>query len=331
MARAASEYRRLEEFLGLLQSSKGYASGQMLAKKAGISRSAVWKQIRRLRQCGYSIESLHGMGYRLAGNTTYPVPWELARMLRTSLVGRNIMYKDSVDSTQAIAIALAEKQGAAGTVVIAEQQSSGRGRLKRKWLSPRGGIWMSVVIRPAIPTATSTMLPFVAALAVCDAVRQAAGIPAALKWPNDVMVNGKKVAGILLDLSAEAETVNYAVIGIGINANVDTAKIKIDREGRPAITSLKEELGREVNRLQLAGALLEKLEQFYLMLERDGPASMVAEWKKRSDMLGRKVTVVQQGRSIEGVAHDVGDDGSLVLKTATGTANIVSGDVHVSY
>jgi BirA family biotin operon repressor/biotin-[acetyl-CoA-carboxylase] ligase len=332
MARAHAEYERLEEFLELLKGSKGYASGQMLARKAGISRSAVWKQIRRLRQCGYSIESLHGMGYRLAGSTTHPVPWELAGLLRTAVIGKSIVYRDSVGSTQAIAMALAEKhEDAAGTVVIAEQQSSGRGRLKRKWLSPRGGIWISIVIKPAIPTAASTMLPFVAALAVCDAVRQVTGLPAALKWPNDVMLKGKKVAGILLDLSAEAETVNYAVIGIGINANVDASKIKIDREGRPAITSLKEELGRDTSRLQLVAALLEKLEQFYVILEEGGPASIVAEWKKRSDMLGKKVSVVQQGRTLEATAQDVGDDGSLVLKTATGTASVVSGDVHVSY
>jgi BirA family biotin operon repressor/biotin-[acetyl-CoA-carboxylase] ligase len=171
----------------------------------------------------------------------------------------------------------------------------------------------------------------VAAVAVCDAVRQATGLAATLKWPNDVMVKGKKVAGILLDLSAEAETVNYAVIGIGINANVDTSKIKIDREGKPAITSLKEELGREVNRLKLAVELLEKLEQFYLMLERDGPAEIVTEWRRRSDMLGKKVAVVQQGKTVEGVAQDISDDGSLVLKTASGPVSVVSGDVHVSY
>jgi BirA family biotin operon repressor/biotin-[acetyl-CoA-carboxylase] ligase len=253
-------------------------------------------------------------------------------MLQTSFVGKNtIVYRDSADSTQALAIALAEKQDANGAVAIAEQQSSGRGRMKRKWLSPRGGLWISIALRPNIPTAASTMLPFVAAVAVCDAVRQATGLAATLKWPNDVMVKGKKVAGILLDLSAEAETVNYAVIGIGINANVDTSKIKIDREGKPAITSLKEELGREVNRLKLAVELLEKLEQFYLMLERDGPAEIVTEWRRRSDMLGKKVAVVQQGKTVEGVAQDISDDGSLVLKTASGPVSVVSGDVHVSY
>ncbi|WP_415283732.1 biotin--[acetyl-CoA-carboxylase] ligase [Candidatus Nitrososphaera sp. FF02] len=333
MARASGEYKRLEEFLELLSRHEGYASGQFLAKKAGISRSAVWKQIRRLRQCGYAIESLHGMGYRLASSTTYPVPWELAKAMRTAIVGRGRMvYRDNADSTQTIAIALAEKHtDAAGAVVIAEQQSGGRGRMKRRWLSPRGGVWLSVVLKPGIPTATSTLLPFVAALAVCDAVRETTGLSAALKWPNDVMIKGKKVAGILLDLSAEAETVNYAVIGIGINANVDTSKIKIDREGRPEITSLKEELGKDIDRLRLTATLLEKLEQFYLVLEKGGPAKIVAEWRRRSDMLGKKVSVVQQGRAEEGVAQDINDDGSLLLKTASGTVSIVSGDIHVSY
>jgi BirA family biotin operon repressor/biotin-[acetyl-CoA-carboxylase] ligase len=338
MARAPQDnYRRLEEFLELLK-SPGFSSGQSLAKKASISRSAVWKQVRKLRQCGYTIESLHGQGYRLAGGTTHPVPWELGKILKTSFVGKGRMvYRDSADSTQSIAIALAEKHAdddddIHGTVVIAEQQSSGRGRMKRKWLSPRGGLWVSVVLRPLIPTAVSTMLPFVAALAVCDAVRQATGLPATLKWPNDVMVKGKKAAGILLDLSAEAETVNYAVIGIGINANVDTSKIKIEREGRPAITSLKEELGRDVNRLELAKLLLENLERFYGMLESGGPEQIVTEWRRRSDMLGKKVSVVQaqkNGKAVDGVAADINDDGSLLLKTGSGSVNVVSGDVHV--
>lgn len=334
---------RTEEFLELLAKSPGFSSGQSLAKRAGTSRSAVWKQVRGLRQCGYPIESLHGRGYRLTGGTTHPVPWELAKILKTSFVGRAgmIHYHDSVDSTQRLAIALAEKKhaDAHGAVVIAEQQSSGRGRMKRKWTSPRGGLWVSVVLKPSIPTAASTMLPFVAALAVCDAVRQATGLLATLKWPNDVMVEGKKAAGILLDLSAEAETVNYAVIGIGINANVDKTRLKIDddRKGQPAITSLKEELGRDVNRLELARMLLEKLEHFYLVLEREGPERIVAEWRRRTDMFGKKVSVMQtaarrqQGyATVDGIAADINDDGSLLLKTASGRVNVVSGDVHVT-
>jgi BirA family biotin operon repressor/biotin-[acetyl-CoA-carboxylase] ligase len=336
--RQQQDYRRLQEFLELLKKSPGFASGQSLAKSARISRSAVWKHARKLRQCGYSIESVHGKGYRLAGGTTHPVPWELGKVLKTSFVGKGrIVYRDSADSTQSIAILLAEKnkEDAHGAVVIAEQQSSGRGRIKRKWLSPRGGIWVSVVLKPSIPTAASTMLPFVAALGMCDAVRQATGLPATLKWPNDVMVKGKKAAGILLDLSAEAETVNYAVIGIGINANVDTSRMNIDREGRPAITSLREELGGlDVNRLELTRLLLENLERFYNVLEESsGLEKIVAEWRRRSDMLGRKVSVVlqQQGRTIDGIAADVNDDGSLLVKTKSGDVNVVSGDVRISY
>jgi BirA family biotin operon repressor/biotin-[acetyl-CoA-carboxylase] ligase len=246
-------------------------------------------------------------------------------------VGKTIIYRESTKSTQSIAIALAEKQGAHGTAVIAEQQTSGRGRLRRKWLSPKGGIWISVILRPAIHTATSTILPFVAAVAVCDAAREATGLEATLKWPNDVMVRGKKVAGILLDLSAEAETVNYAVIGIGINANIDAKKLHLERECRPAATSLSDELGHGVNRLRLTALLLEKLEKHLVLLEEKGPSSIVAMWRKRTDMLGRKVSVAQQGKVVSGTAKDVGDDGSLVVATAADDIRVVSGDVTVSY
>lgn len=335
---------RLEDFISVLRDSAGYSSGQTLARKAGISRSAVWKHIRRLRRCGYDIRSLHGKGYRLAGGTEYPVPWELGRLLHTNKVlgKKKIVYREMATSTQAIAIALAEKGEDEGLVVIAEQQSGGRGRMKRRWVSPRGGIWLSVVLRPPIPTAASTMLPFAAAVAVCDAIRQEAKINATLKWPNDVMVAGKKVAGILLDLSAEAETVNYAVVGIGINANVDTSKLKIEgREGRPGITSLAQEAGHDINRLRLTGALLEKLEHYYfLMLEENekegegGQRAVMEEWKKRSDMLGKQVTISQQQgkKPIRGTAVDVAGDGSLVVRVENGEKEIrvVSGDVMVA-
>lgn len=330
MTRALPGDKRIVEFLDLLKKNADYASGQSLAKKAGISRSAVWKHIRRLRRLGYKIESLHGKGYRLEGDTDYPVPWELAKA-KTSVVGKTVVYRESADSTQNLAIAIAEKQAANGTAVIAEQQTGGRGRLKRKWLSPRGGIWISVILRPSIPTGASTLLPFVAAISVCDAVRDATGLDATLKWPNDVMVRGKKVAGILLDLSAEAEAVNYAIVGIGINVNVESNRLRLDRDGRPAVTSLSDELGHPVNRLHLTRLLLEKLEQYTVLLEEKGPSTIVALWRKRTDMLGKPVSVAQQGKTITGTAKDIGDDGSLTIATATGDVSVVSGDVTVSY
>ncbi len=339
MARALSNknkntYDQLESYLHLLK-SPNFSSGQLLAKNAGISRSAVWKQVQRLRQCGYTIESLHGQGYRVTADTTYPVPWELCRILETSFVGKGrIVYRRSVDSTQSLAIALAEKyrgENIHGAVVIAEQQTSGRGRMKRKWISPQGGLWLSVLLKPSIPIASSTMLSFVAALAVCEAVRQVAGLPATLKWPNDVMVKDRKVAGILLDLSAEAETVNYAVVGIGINANIDVSRLKIERGGAPAITSLKGEIGQDISRLELAKALLENLEHFYNILEVGKPEEIISKWRQRCSMLGKKVSVIQgqKGEVLEGRAVDVNADGSLVLEGKSGSVAVVSGDVRI--
>lgn len=311
----------------MLRSDTRYISGQALATKTGISRSAVWKQIRALRRYGYAVESRHGLGYRLAGQTDLPLPWELVRVLRTVFVGKQVIFHEMADSTQDLAVSLADRLDSHGTVVVALQQKSGRGRQKRKWVSPKGGIWLSVILKPNIPTAKITLLPFVAALAACDAIR-ATGLDARLKWPNDVMISGKKVAGILLDISAEAEQVNYAVIGIGINANVDSRAISARLNG-VKITSISDELGRSVSRLDLAKALLESLEHYYLELGQCGPVAILQKWKKNSDMLGHKVTVTQNNRTVIGVAADVNDDGSLLLRTSEGDVNIVSGDISV--
>lgn len=322
---------RLQQLAELL-STEGFLSGQDIAKKAGISRSAVWKYIVRLRRYGYGIESRRGMGYRLAKTTDLPVPWELAKILKTSIIGKSqIIYRESIDSTQSLALRLAEKGGKIhGLVVIAEQQTSGRGRMKRKWLSPKGGIWLSVVLKPLVSLTMSTMLPFVAALAVCDAIRQSTKSDATLKWPNDVMMAGKKVAGILLDMSAEADMINYVVIGIGINANVETSKLKVDRQNKPEITSIRQSIGRDVNRLELTALVLEKLEMYYSVLEKYGSEPIIREWRARSDMLGKKVTVIQQDKTYSGVAADINEDGSLLLKTKDQEISIVSGDVIIN-
>ncbi len=313
----------------MLRSEPGYISGQALAKKAGISRSAVWKQIKALRKYGYTVESRHGLGYRLAGQTDLPVPWELVKVLRTSFLGTKVIFREIVDSTQNLAVSLADRYDSHGAAVIAEQQKSGRGRQRRKWLSPKGGVWLSVVLKPDMPTAKITLLPFVASLAVCETIR-AIGLNARLKWPNDVMISGKKVAGILLDISAEAEHVNYAVIGIGINANVDSAAISAHIDN-VKVTSISDELGRSVSRLELVTALLENLERYYLEMEQRGAIAILQEWKKNSEMLGRKVTVTQNDRTVQGVAVEINEDGSLMLRTGDGDINVVSGDITLRY
>jgi BirA family biotin operon repressor/biotin-[acetyl-CoA-carboxylase] ligase len=324
---------RPEELLPLLSSKKGYTSGNELAKEAGISKSTVWKQIKSLRRYGYNIESKHGMRYRLAGQTDLPVPWELEKVLHTLFVGKQkIVYRQTTDSTQNIAISLAEENlNPHGIVIIAEQQKSGRGRQKRKWFSPKGGIWLSVVLKPHIPTAQITLLPFVAALAVHDAIKKSTELDAKIRWPNDVTISGKKVAGILIDISTEAEQVNYAVIGIGINANVDSSAISSCLENSVTVTSISDELGHNTSMLGLTRELLERLEYYYLELERRGPCTIIKKWKKNSDILGRKVAVVQNNKTIQGIAADIKDDGSLLMRTDRDDMKVVADDIRVWY
>jgi BirA family biotin operon repressor/biotin-[acetyl-CoA-carboxylase] ligase len=323
-----------EHLLSLLRLQKGYISGKRLAKEIGISTSGISKRITILRKYGYKIESKHRMGYRLAGETDLPLPWELAKVLQTSFIGKDkIIYRRTTHSTQNLAILLAEKNPSLdGIVIIAEQQKSGRGRENRRWLSPRGGVWLSVVLRPRISTSKITLLPFAAALAVSDAIKKTTLLDAKLRWPNDVTINGKKVAGILIDISMEGERINYAVIGIGINANVDSSSISSGLEKSIEVTSLSDELTHKTSILGLTKVILERLEYYYIEMKHCIPHTIIEEWKKNSDILHQKVAVIQNNRTIQGIAADVKDDGSLLVRTDDcDNINVVASDIHVRY
>lgn len=322
------------KLLSLLRLQKGYISGKIISKETGISTSGISKRIKTLRKYGYNIESRHRMGYRLAGETNLPLPWELIKVLDTLFVGKDkIIYQLTTDSTQNLAILLAEKNpNSDGIVIIAGEQKSGRGRQNRKWLSPKGGIWLSVVLRPRISASKITLLPFAAALAVCDAIKKTTQLDAKLRWPNDVTISGKKVAGILIDISMEAERINYAVVGIGINANVDSSAISSYLEKGIKVTSLSDELGHKTNILDLTKVILERLEYYYMELKRCAPNTIIEEWKKNSDILYQKVAVTQNNRTIQGIAADVNDDGSLLVRTNDcNNINVVGSDIHVRY
>jgi BirA family biotin operon repressor/biotin-[acetyl-CoA-carboxylase] ligase len=322
------------KLLSLLRLQKGYISGKIISKETGISTSGISKRIKTLRKYGYNIESRHRMGYRLAGETNLPLPWELIKVLDTLFVGKDkIIYRLTTDSTQNLAILLAEKNpNSDGIVIIAGEQKSGRGRQNRKWLSPKGGIWLSVVLRPRISASKITLLPFAAALAVCDTIKKTTQLDAKLRWPNDVTISGKKVAGILIDISMEAERINYAVVGIGINANVDSSAISSYLEKGIKVTSLSDELGHKTNILDLTKVILERLEYYYMELKRCAPNTIIEEWKKNSDILYQKVAVTQNNRTIQGIAADVNDDGSLLVRTNDcNNINVVGSDIHVRY
>lgn len=333
--RATSE-TRIVNFISILAeaSESGYVSGQALAKGAKISRSAVWKQIRMLRRFGYGIDSVHGRGYKLVRRTNLPVPWELKRILKTSVIGKRIIYRDLVDSTQGIALAIANKNSPSdGTVVIAEEQKGGRGRMKRKWISPSGGLWLSIIVHPDMHPRNMPVLPFAAALAVREAISRLTQLKVGLKWPNDIMISGRKVAGILLDISAEADTINYAIVGIGINANVDPTAIARSIEDSQEITSLLAESGLEVSRLDLAAHVIEQIEKYLEIARKDGIGAILTEWKKYADMIGKNATISQGNKVIhKGIAMDVDSDGSLVLRLANGEkVTVTTGDVRIRY
>ncbi|MDQ3910166.1 MAG: biotin--[acetyl-CoA-carboxylase] ligase [Thermoproteota archaeon] len=323
-----------ELVLSLLRLQKGYVSGKTLAKEIGISTSGITKRIKILRRFGYNIESRHRMGYRIADETNLPLPWELRNVLDTLFVGKDkIIYRLTTHSTQNLAISFAEENPSSdGIVVIAGQQKSGRGRQNRKWLSPKGGIWLSVVLRPRISISKITLLSFTAALAVCDAIKKTTELDAKLRWPNDVTISGKKIAGILIDMSMEAERINYAVVGIGINANVDSLGISSSLENDVKVTSLRDELGHDTNILELTKVVLERLEYYYLKLKRCASCTIIEEWKKNSDILHQKVALMQNNRIIEGIAVDVKNDGSLLVRTDDcDNINVVTSDIRVRY
>ncbi|MGH9878562.1 MAG: biotin--[acetyl-CoA-carboxylase] ligase, partial [Nitrososphaerales archaeon] len=218
-------------------------------------------------------------------------------------------------------------------VVVAEKQKRGRARIGRKWAAPEGGIWLSTILRPKIPTAETTILPLVVAVAVGNAIRKECKIDAKLKWPNDIIINSKKVSGILAEMSCEADRVNYVVIGIGVNANVNVKKLEATikgTEGYYGATSLMKELGKEVDRVKLVRRMLNELEETYLELEEEGSAIIIRKWKEHSATLGANVTVALNEMCFVGKAIDIDYDGALLVKLPDGNIKrIVAGDVYV--
>jgi BirA family biotin operon repressor/biotin-[acetyl-CoA-carboxylase] ligase len=322
------------KILEMLKKAKGrYVSGESISNKVKVSRAAIWKHISALRKYGYGIASSKGQGYKLVKVSDNLLPWEIRDGLKTEQVAKEIRHFEVIDSTQDLAIRMAEGNAPEGSIVIGERQKRGRARVGRKWIAPKGGIWMSIILRPKIPTAESTILPLAIALAVCNAIRDVCKVNAKLKWPNDVIINGKKVAGILAEMSCEADRVNYVVVGIGVNANISVRKIESSIKGTPGYygaTSLMKEKGKEVGRIALVRKILTELERVYLKLEKEGADMIIQSWKDLSATLGSNVTVLQNEMCFEGKAVDIDYDGALLVKLPNGNIKrIVAGDVYV--
>ena len=318
--------------LRLLAAADGPLSGEVAAQRLQLSRTAVWKQIESLRSAGYMIESHGRNGYRLIAVPNAAVPSELLPRLRTQTFGRCYHYLASTPSTNAVLAKLAAQGASEGTVVVAEQQAAGRGRMTRGWFSPPDtGLYLSILLRPKVEVAQVTSLPLVIGLAVIDTL--APHLPAnatQVKWPNDIWVDGRKICGILCEMQAEMDGIHHVIAGIGINVNLETNDLPAELQS--IATSIKMATGKTVSRADLLAALLEQVERDYAVWQRHGLQPFLERLHARDALFGRTITVERSGGTLAGIADGVNPDGSLRLRLADGRIEaIYSGDAHITH
>jgi BirA family transcriptional regulator, biotin operon repressor / biotin---[acetyl-CoA-carboxylase] ligase len=303
-------------------------SGVELSQKLKISRAAIWARVEDLRALGYQIEATPHQGYRLQATPDLLHADDLiSRLDKTRTIGRDIRVFQETTSTNDVIERVARDGVKEGVVVLAEGQTKGRGRLGRKWASPSGkGLWLSILLRPQLRPQEATQVTVVAATALRRAICLQTGLEPKIKWPNDILVNGKKVAGILTELTAELDRINYLVLGIGVDVNCNPGDFPV--EVRKSATSLKIELGHPVPRAELAVSLLRELELDYQHLCHGRFSTVADEWEAHCSTLGRQVLIRTGERQLRGRAEALDEDGSLLLRTDHGhLERIVGGDV----
>ena len=305
-----------------------WVSGEELSHQLGISRTAVWKQINNLKSDGHHISSAPKKGYRLEKTVDMITVDELQAQLRTRVMGRReIHVLRETDSTNLQAKMMAEQGAAEGTLVVADTQTGGRGRRGRIWHSPAGrNIYASIVLRPLLSPSQAPQITLMTAVALAETLNGFPALDAKIKWPNDVMVGGKKIAGILTEISTDMEVVDYVVVGFGLNVN--TRQEDVPEEIRPIATSIRMEKGVETSRTRLLCDLMDSFESCYDMLIHDGFGPVMSQWRSMTDIIGRRVRVDVMGTRHSGIVEAVDDDGVLILKDDGGkTHRILSGDV----
>lgn len=317
-----------EEILQLLRKHPStFLSGEELSRRLKVSRTAVWKKISHLRSLGYEIEALTRSGYRLIQSPDLLIPSEVKPSLETDWMGKTVHYFNRLDSTNAKAYELAMRGAGEGEVVIAESQAKGRGRLGRNWFSPPYlNLYLSVILRPDIPPHQAPLITLMAAVATAEAIEKCSGLRPSIKWPNDILLKGRKAAGLLNEIRSETDRVHFVILGIGVNLNVDERMFP--KEIRVIATSLKEEMGRKVSRKVFLASLLQALEKWYNIFLKEGGPVILKAWRNRARIKGRQVKITSFGEAILGTAIDVDPEGALILETKHGERKrVVAGDV----
>ncbi len=317
-----------EEILQLLRDhSSEFLSGEEISLQLKVSRTAIWKRIQRLRALGYEIEASTRSGYRLIGSPDLLTPSEIKPILKTKWLGKAIHHFGTLDSTNAQAYRLALDGAEEGEVVISESQERGKGRLGRQWFSPPFlNLYLSVILRPKIPPHQASLITLMAAVATADAIRQFSGLLPLIKWPNDILLRDRKVAGLLNEIHSEIDRIHFVILGIGVNLNADESAFS--KEIRAVATSLKIEMGHAISRKVFLQALLQELERWYSIFIHEGSAAILKAWRSRAHIKGRRVKVTSFGEEIAGTAIDVDSDGALILQTeGEKRRRVVAGDI----
>lgn len=319
-----------DEILKMLkEKSDSFVSGQEISEQFGVSRTAIWKYINLIKDMGYEIESVSKKGYRLISSPDILTYEEIAPFLKTKFIGRKIKYFASLDSTNIKAKDLAADGEADGAIVISEEQTMGKGRLGRSFISPKGkGIWMSIILRPDIEPLSASIITQIAAAALNLAAAEME-IQTYIKWPNDIILNNKKVCGILTEMSAELTNINYVILGIGINANLD--KNDFTEEVTKKATSFKEEAGKKISRQELLAKVLNHFEVLYEdFIINDNIENTIKVCRENSILIGREINVIKRGTAIKAKAIDINDNGLLVVEYENGkTEELISGEVSI--
>jgi BirA family biotin operon repressor/biotin-[acetyl-CoA-carboxylase] ligase len=316
-----------DQLLSYLKESKGsWVSGELLSKKIAVTRSAVWKQICKLREDGYVIQSSPKKGYLFQNAPDMLLPDEIREGLKTKVFGkRQIVYFNETDSTNTRAKDLAIKGAPEGTLIVSEKQTKGRGRKGRNWFSPsRGGIYTSLILRPRIPPNEAPKMTLLTAVAVAETLHSLTQLKANIKWPNDILINGKKIAGILTEISTEMDAIDYIVVGLGMNVNTHNFPDDIHEKA----TSIFIETGKPFPRVKLIREYIQWHEKYYEIFIKTGFEPILKRWKELSNILGRKIIVEMIDRKYIGEVQDIDGDGTLILKDNSGKYHrISSGDV----
>ncbi|GFZ89967.1 bifunctional ligase/repressor BirA [Paenibacillus marchantiophytorum] len=319
-----------ERILELFQETpEAYVSGEEISRRLNVSRTAIWKHIEELRAAGYEFEAAPRKGYRLVSK---PDRWQVNKLLaglQTKVLGQKVHVYGSVDSTQTIAHALVASGAQEGTIVLAEEQTAGRGRMGRAWHSPSGkGIWMSIVLTPRVPVYFMPQLTLLSAVALCRSIQKVCQVEIGIKWPNDLLIKGKKVSGILLESSGEDERLKYVIAGIGISVNLTTEDYP--EALRSIATSLAIESGQVISRELLVQTFLLEFEDLYALYMDKGFAPIRLLWEALSVTLKRPIRTSTPSGFIEGIADSLDDSGALTVITPSGEKiKIYSGDIEL--